>query len=69
MLNYTCDLCREPMSVGEERRVMRTYRGFSVEVIHATEGKWNMGHLCHKCVMVILDKGVETVAGIASTER
>jgi hypothetical protein len=54
---YRCDRCGEKLKANEGRRLKVKLGKFSVEIMHANDGTWNAGDICHKCVRDVVAKG------------
>ena len=58
MLKTFCDKCEKPMTKADHSRVIRRLgKRFKVEIISCVDNTWNGGHLCHRCVTKIVNKG------------
>ena len=60
MLKVFCDRCEKPMPKGQHDRVIKILGRFQVEIIACVDKVWNGGHLCHRCVVDIVNKGKPT---------
>ena len=57
MCKYYCDKCGAEMQKHDSGRLKRKLGRFQVEVMTCVHGVWNSGHLCHKCVVDIVNDG------------
>lgn len=49
-VTYKCDVCGEVMEPDELNRIVDTVGRVKFEVVHALDGTWNGGHVCHACI-------------------
>ena len=47
---YFCDVCEKEMPEGESNRLKVKAGKINIEVMHALNGLWNGGHICHDCI-------------------
>lgn len=57
MTRYYCDLCGNEMPKNEHGRLIRRYACVTVEIIHAVGGTWNLGQVCHACIIRVVNEG------------
>lgn len=57
-LRMVCDSCGvEITNNAVSNRLKRRLGRFEVEIMVATDGTWNTGHLCAECVIWVVKKG------------
>lgn len=54
---YFCDVCGDELAKVEHDRIRRTLNDVSVEVMTCFKTSWNVGHVCHKCIIDVIMKG------------
>jgi hypothetical protein len=66
MIKYYCDGCGNELEAGEHRRIKKNLwlapneddrNLIGVEVIHSMNGTSNSGHICHWCLLKVLNGG------------
>ena len=63
MIRYYCDVCGEELGKADHNRLQGSVQSgehsVKVEVISGVDGAWNEGHLCHACVLTVVQEVAE----------
>lgn len=54
---YRCDNCGKVMLSADCGRLKMRLEHIEIEVMHCWHGTWNNGHVCHKCIKRVVNKG------------
>lgn len=60
MIRTYCDKCGVEMPKDHEKRVVRKIDRVTVEILHAVDGVYNGGHVCHVCIVQVVNEGTPT---------
>ena len=60
---YFCDVCDTELRSNEHKRLRRSAKiretmNF-VEIMHQLNGTWNVGNICHTCILDAVNKGLD----------
>lgn len=54
---FYCDVCRREMRKADHERLRLKHGNVRVEVMSCYKRVWNGGHVCHKCIRDVIQKG------------
>jgi hypothetical protein len=58
MIREYCDMCDDEVKHNfVDKRLKRTLKRASIEVLVAMDGTWNKGHICRDCLLDVITKG------------
>ena len=57
MIRFYCDVCKKELTKADHKVFHRKLGNVEVCVRIATEGVWNSGNVCHRCIMLVITKG------------
>ena len=60
---YFCDVCDAELRNNEHKRLRRSAKiretMVFIEIMHELSGIGNVGHVCHKCILEVANKGLD----------
>lgn len=55
---HFCDVCEKEMTnPAEHDRVKRRLGKVEIEIMRSVAGAWNGGHVCHQCILNVVNTG------------